>query len=119
MINNVTIHDATLRRASVESHNDSQWISLIFWGRDTGREMGTISVFSRTPEERADHRRIADGINNALDGKTNERLTDALHSALHSARHALANASIAEGEDEGGPMAKVVAEIDAALGGGE
>ena len=115
MINNVTIHDATLRRASVEGHNDSQWISLIFWGRDTGREMGTISVFSRTPEERADHRRIADGINNALDGKTNERLID----ALHSARHALANASMAAGEGEDGPMAKVVAEIDAALGGGE
>ena len=43
----------------------------------------------------------------------------AMHDALHSARHALANASMAAGEDEDGPMAKVVAEIDAALGGGE
>ena len=43
----------------------------------------------------------------------------AMHDALHSARHALANASMAAGEDEDGPLAKVVAEIDAALGGGE
>ena len=43
----------------------------------------------------------------------------AMYDALHSARHALANASMAAGEGEDGPMAKVVAEIDAALGGGE
>ena len=72
MINNVTIHDATLRRAEVDGAQGSQWITLVFWGRETGREMGTISVFSRTPEERADHERVAKAINDALSGKTGD-----------------------------------------------
>ena len=41
----------------------------------------------------------------------------AMHDALHSARHALANASMAAHEGQDGRLAKVVAEIDAALGG--
>ena len=43
----------------------------------------------------------------------------AMYDALHSARNALANASMAAGEGEDGPLAKVVAEIDATLGGRE
>ena len=71
MIHQDSIHDATLKRAETEEANGTKWLRLVFFNR-SGHEAGAVTIFSRTPEERADHERVAKAINDALGGKTGD-----------------------------------------------